>query len=74
MKKEFKSFEINITVSDSDLLSSYIKKFQAYKNKVTMGILTTAEIERILDILYNLEYLLHHIDNAKVFADMEGYV
>ncbi|XP_033188904.1 sil1 nucleotide exchange factor [Bombus vancouverensis nearcticus] len=72
LKKEFKSFEINITVSDSDLLSSYIKKFQAYKNKVTMGILTTAEIERILDILYNLEYLLHHIDNAKVFADMEG--
>ncbi|KOC68283.1 Nucleotide exchange factor SIL1 [Habropoda laboriosa] len=37
-----------------------------------MGTLTTTEIEEILDILHNLEFLLHHIDNAKVFADMQG--
>lgn len=39
-----------------------------------MGTLTTAETEEVLDILYNLEYLLHHIDNAKIFSDMQGYV
>ncbi|XP_017799198.1 PREDICTED: nucleotide exchange factor SIL1 [Habropoda laboriosa] len=71
LKKEFKSLVINIT-TDSELLSNYFQKFQAHKNGITMGTLTTTEIEEILDILHNLEFLLHHIDNAKVFADMQG--
>lgn len=57
-----------------ELLSNYFQKFQTHKNAVTMGSFTVLEVEEVLDILYNLEYLLHHIDNAKVFADMQGYV
>lgn len=71
LKKEFKALEVNIT-TDSELLSTYFQKFQAHKNGVTLGTLTNTETEEVLDILYNLEYLLHHIDNAKVFADMQG--
>lgn len=71
LKKEFKALEINIT-TDSELLNNYFQKFHVHKNAITMGTLTTAETEEILDILYNLEYLLHQIDNAKVFADMQG--
>ncbi|XP_017881026.1 nucleotide exchange factor SIL1 isoform X1 [Ceratina calcarata] len=71
LKKEFKAMEINIT-TDSELIGNYFQKFQAHKNGVTMGTLTNADREEILDILYNLEYLLHHIDNAIVFTDMQG--
>ncbi|CAK9800012.1 Nucleotide exchange factor SIL1 [Anthophora plagiata] len=71
LKKEFKSLVINIT-TDSELLSNYFQKFQPHKNGIAMGTLTATETEEVLDILYNLEFLLHHIDNAKVFADMEG--
>lgn len=71
LKKELKVLEINIT-TDMELLSNYFQKFQTHKNAVTMGSFTVLEVEEVLDILYNLEYLLHHIDNAKVFADMQG--
>ncbi|XP_034172881.1 sil1 nucleotide exchange factor [Osmia lignaria lignaria] len=71
LKKELKELEINIT-TDSELLNNYIQKFQTHKNAITMGTLTIIEVKEILDILHNLEYLLHHIDNAKVFTDMEG--
>lgn len=71
MKKEFKALEVNIT-TDSELLNNYFQKFQVHKNGITLGTLTTVETEEVLDILYNLEYLLHHIDNAKVFANMQG--
>ncbi|XP_078049854.1 sil1 nucleotide exchange factor isoform X2 [Augochlora pura] len=71
LKKELKALDINIT-TNSELLNTYFQKFQPYKNAVTTGTLMPTEIEEVLDILYNLEYLLHHIDNAKVFADMQG--
>ncbi|XP_033322941.1 sil1 nucleotide exchange factor [Megalopta genalis] len=71
LKKELKALEINIT-TNSELLNTYFQKFQPHKNAITTGTLMPAEIEEVLDILYNLEYLLHHIDNAKVFADMQG--
>nr|XP_031846812.1 nucleotide exchange factor Sil1 isoform X1 [Nomia melanderi] len=71
LKKELKDLEVNIT-TDSELLSSYFQKFQPHKNAITMGTLMPLEIEEVLDILQNLEYLLHHIDNAIVFADMQG--
>ncbi|XP_076279663.1 sil1 nucleotide exchange factor [Lasioglossum baleicum] len=71
LKKELKALEVNIT-TNWELLNTYFQKFQPHKNAVTTGTLMSTEIEEILDILYNLEYLLHHIDNAKVFADMQG--
>lgn len=71
IKKELKAMDINIT-TDSEVLSSCFKKFQPHKNGIVMGTLTTSEIERVLEILYNLEFLLHSIDNARVFTDMQG--
>lgn len=71
LKKELKELEINIT-TDSELLNNYFQKFQTHKNAIIMGTLTIIETKEVLDILHNLEYLLHHIDNAKVFTDMQG--
>ncbi|XP_012141702.1 sil1 nucleotide exchange factor isoform X1 [Megachile rotundata] len=71
LKKELKALEINIT-TDSELLSNYFQKFQTHKNAIAMGTISLIEVEEVLDILHNLEYLLHHIDNAKTFTDMEG--
>ncbi|XP_011351138.1 nucleotide exchange factor SIL1 isoform X2 [Ooceraea biroi] len=71
LKDELNALKVNIT-SDSELLKRFFQKFQSYKNGVTTGTLTSAEIEEVLDTLNNLEYLLHQIDNAKVFSDMDG--
>ncbi|KAG7201215.1 hypothetical protein KM043_004001 [Ampulex compressa] len=71
LKKELKELEINVT-TDSDLLVTFFQEFNSHKNALATGTLSTSEVEEVLDILYNLEYLVHHIDNAKVFADMQG--
>lgn len=71
IKKELKAMEINIT-TDSEMLNAYFKKFQPYKNGVIMNTLSVSQIEKVLEILYNLEFLLHSMDNAKVFTDMQG--
>lgn len=71
LKKELKALELNVT-TESELLTGYLEKFESHKKALATGTLTVSEIEEVLDILYNLEYLLHHIDNAKVFTDMLG--
>ncbi|KMQ92839.1 nucleotide exchange factor sil1 [Lasius niger] len=71
LKEELNALKLNVT-SDSELLKKFFQKFQSYKSSVTTGTLTSIEIEEVLDILNNLEYLLHQIDNAKIFADMDG--
>ncbi|XP_054005696.1 nucleotide exchange factor Sil1 [Hylaeus anthracinus] len=71
LKNELKMLDVNITL-DSELLSNYLQKFQTHSNAITMGTLTVLEVEEVLNILYNLEYLVHHIDHAKVFTDMQG--
>lgn len=71
LKEELNALKINVT-SDSELLKEFFEKFQSYKNSVTAGTLTNIEVEEVLDILNNLEYLLHQIDNAKIFSDMDG--
>lgn len=71
LKKEFRALGLNIT-NDSELLSNYFQKFQPHRDGVAMGTSSLLEVEEVLDILYDLEYLLHHVDNAKVFTDMNG--
>ncbi|XP_011156524.1 nucleotide exchange factor Sil1 isoform X1 [Solenopsis invicta] len=71
LKEELNALKVNVT-SDSELLKKFFQKFQTYKSSVTTGTLTSIEIEEVLDILNNLEYLLHQIDNAKIFSDMDG--
>ncbi|XP_019700854.1 nucleotide exchange factor SIL1 isoform X2 [Harpegnathos saltator] len=73
VKEELNALKINVT-SDSELLKRFFQKFLSYKNSITAGTLTSVEIEEVLDILNNLEYLLHQIDNAKIFSDMEGLI
>ncbi|KAG5345313.1 SIL1 factor, partial [Acromyrmex heyeri] len=71
LKEELNALKVNVT-SDSELLKRFFQKFQSYKSSITTGTLTSIEIEEVLDILNNLEYLLHQIDNAKIFSDMDG--
>lgn len=71
LKEELNALKVNVT-SDSELLKKFFQKFQSYKNSITTGTLTAMETEEVLDILNNLEYLLHQIDNAKIFSDMDG--
>ncbi|KAK2579273.1 hypothetical protein KPH14_008232 [Odynerus spinipes] len=71
LKEELKDLEVNVT-TDAEVLNNLFKKFQTYKNAISTSSLTIAEIENVLDILNNLEYLIHQIDNAHLFADMEG--
>lgn len=71
IKKELKDLEINVT-NDVELLGNYFQKFQGHKDSIAAGSLTLAEIEDIMDILNNLEFLIHQIDNAQIFTKMEG--
>jgi len=71
LKEELNALKVNIT-SDSELLKRFLQKFQSYKSSIITGTLTSIEIEEVLDILNNLEFLLHQIDNAKIFSDMDG--
>ncbi|KAL0109721.1 hypothetical protein PUN28_014626 [Cardiocondyla obscurior] len=71
LKEELNALKVNVT-SDSELLKRFFQKFQSYKDNVITGTLTNIDIEEVLDILNNLEYLLHQIDNAKIFSDMDG--
>ncbi|XP_076246014.1 sil1 nucleotide exchange factor [Calliopsis andreniformis] len=71
LKKEFQSIGINIT-NGAELLNVYFQEFQTHRDGINMGTLGLLEVEKVLDILHDLEYLLHHVDNAKVFTDMQG--
>lgn len=73
LKEELNALKVNVT-SDSELLKKFFQKFQFYKNSITTGTLSVVETEEVLDILNNLEYLLHQIDNAKIFSDMDGLI
>ncbi|XP_015604188.1 nucleotide exchange factor SIL1 isoform X2 [Cephus cinctus] len=71
LKKEFEALEVNVS-NDAEIMTAFMKRFDQHKNSILSGTLTVSEIEDILDILNNLEYLLHQIDNAQVFTDMGG--
>lgn len=71
LKEELKTAKVNIT-SDAEVLNTLFKKFQLYKEPMHTSTLLNIEIEIILDILNGFEYLIHQIDTARLFADMEG--
>lgn len=64
---------MNIT-TDSEIMIDLFERFKIYDRSLTSGVLQSTEIEDILQIFNDLEYLLHQIDIAQLFADMEGYV
>lgn len=71
LKDELKDLKVNVT-TDAEVLKTLFKKFKVHKNGISTSSLSVAEIENVLDILNNLEYLIHQIDNAHLFTDMEG--
>lgn len=54
------------------MLATYFEKFEAHRDSVVAGSLSTSAVDDVLQILNNMEYLLHQIDNAQTFADMGG--
>lgn len=71
LKKELESLNLNVS-TDSEIMKTLFEEFQEYKDSVASENLEQSKIEDILEILENIEYLIHHVDNAKVFADMNG--
>lgn len=71
LKNEFKALEVNVT-TDAEMLATFFERFENYKDTVGSESLTSQTAEDILQILNNMEYLLHQIDNANTFADMGG--
>ncbi|XP_066592695.1 nucleotide exchange factor Sil1 isoform X2 [Prorops nasuta] len=71
IKKELNSLKMNVT-TESELLKAYFEKFQAHKESILAKTASSLDVKDILDILNNLEYLIHQIDNAQIFADMNG--
>lgn len=62
---------MNVT-TDSEVLTSLFSQFGEYKEAITSENLDSSMVEDILEILNNMEYLIHQIDNAQMFADLEG--
>lgn len=62
---------LNIS-TDAEILSNLFERYEPYKETIASENLDTNKVEDILDILNDMEYLLHQIDNAQLFADMEG--
>ncbi|KAG8036356.1 hypothetical protein G9C98_003678 [Cotesia typhae] len=71
LKDELKSVDMNIT-TDSEIMIDLFERFKMYGRSLTSGVLQNTEIKDILQIFNDLEYLLHQIDIAQLFADMEG--
>jgi nucleotide exchange factor SIL1 len=73
LKKELKTLNMYIS-TDSEVLTSLFHEFESYKESIITENLNEMKIHIILQILNNIEYLIHQIDNAQIFSDMEGYV
>ncbi|XP_014212023.1 nucleotide exchange factor SIL1 [Copidosoma floridanum] len=71
LKEQLESLSMNIS-TDAEVLTSLFEQFQPYKETITSENLETEKIDDILGILNDMEYLLHQIDNARLFADMGG--
>ncbi|KAL2714476.1 nucleotide exchange factor SIL1 [Vespula squamosa] len=71
LKEELKAARVNIT-TDAEVLNTLFKKFQLYKDLMQSSSLLSEDIEILLDVLNGFEYLIHQIDIARLFADMEG--
>ena len=58
--------------TETELLKDFFERFMANKDALALKIPDDFKIQNILDVLDDLEYLIHHIDNAQVFTDMGG--
>ncbi|KAK0182240.1 hypothetical protein PV327_000399 [Microctonus hyperodae] len=73
LKKDLKEIEMNVT-TDSELLKNLFNEFEVYEDSIVAGTLEKNQIDDIVQIFNDFEYLLHQVDNAQIFADMNGMV
>ncbi|XP_046752422.1 nucleotide exchange factor SIL1 isoform X2 [Diprion similis] len=71
LKKKYENMDFGPS-TDIDLLGIFIEQFDTHKTAITSGSLDAKEIKDIMDILGQLEYLVHDIDNGLEFARLEG--
>ncbi|XP_011505593.1 PREDICTED: nucleotide exchange factor SIL1 [Ceratosolen solmsi marchali] len=71
LKEELETLNMNIS-TDSEVLTSLFNEFESYKEFIITDNLDTIKIQDVLEILNNIEYLIHQIDNAQIFSDMGG--
>ncbi|KAJ8670495.1 hypothetical protein QAD02_001754 [Eretmocerus hayati] len=71
LKKEFAA--LNLTIStDSEVLSNLFERFESYKDTITLNDLDPSQLEDVLEILSEMEDLVHQVDNGRLFADLQG--
>lgn len=58
--------------TDSEILSGLFSQFESNKESISSENPDSSMVEDILEILNDMEYLVHQIDNAQTFADMGG--
>ncbi|KAI4484107.1 hypothetical protein M0804_007563 [Polistes exclamans] len=58
--------------SDKQLFDALFKKFQIFKDTMSKSRLLDKDIAIILETLNALEYIIHHVDNGRLFANMGG--
>ncbi|XP_046493114.1 nucleotide exchange factor Sil1 isoform X1 [Neodiprion pinetum] len=71
LKKEYENINFGPS-TDVDLLGIFIEQFDTHRTAITSGSLDAKEIKDIMDILGQLEYLVHDIDNGLEFTRFGG--
>lgn len=71
MKEELEALNMNVS-TDSELLNSLFSQFESQRELVSTENLDSTKVEDLMEILNNIEYLIHQIDNARTFTDMGG--
>ncbi|XP_051170498.1 nucleotide exchange factor SIL1 [Leptopilina boulardi] len=71
LKKEFEALNMNIS-TETELMKDFFERFLANKDFLNLKNHDKKKVKKIVDILDDLEYLIHQIDNAQVFIDMGG--
>lgn len=59
--------------TEAELMKDFFERFITNKEILTLKTLDKKQVKKIVNILDDLEYLIHQIDNAQVFIDMGGY-
>lgn len=73
LKEEFGNMSFGKS-ADVDLLGGFIDRFNTHRNAIISGSLSAEEVKVVMDILSQLEYLVHDIDNGLEFTRSGGLV
>ncbi|XP_012261345.2 nucleotide exchange factor Sil1 [Athalia rosae] len=74
LKADYESMKLFQKPNDADLIREFIQQFSKHRKAITSGSLDTDELKSIIDILGQLEYLVHDIDSGLEFTKSEGLV